>query len=103
MSNLIVKIPLKSLQIPASPMVGSSETESDEGELPQVNDPVSFHAEGVVTGISGDVATVTVSFINGERPGESESDEADKGNEEEGPTDADLEKAAAQADEEEGK
>jgi hypothetical protein len=99
MSNLIIKIPLKSLQLPASPMVGG-ESESEEGELPMVNDPVSFHAEGVVTGISGDNATVSISFINGERPGESESDEPDKGDEEKAPTDEELEKAANKADEE---
>jgi len=99
MSNLTVKIPLKSLQLPASPMAGEK-LESEEGELPQVNDPVSFHAEGVVTGISGDSAMVSISFINGERPGETESDEADKGDMEEDTSDADLEKAATKADEE---
>jgi hypothetical protein len=89
-----LNIPIKSLRIPGQ----FSTEEAEEGELPQVNDPVSFNVEAVVKSINGDNAVVDVRFINGDRPGESEADEEkknpkDKENE-------DLAKAAQAADEE---
>lgn len=85
-----ITIPIKSLQL-------QSPEEQKEGELPQVNDPVSFNVEAVVKSISGGTATLDVRFINGERPSEDESAEEEdpKAKEEE-----DLAKAAKAADEE---
>jgi hypothetical protein len=87
-------IPLKSLRIPGQ----FSDEEAKEGELPEVNDPVSFNVEAVVKSISGGNAVVNVRFINGERPGHSKTEE-----ESEEPMDTsedDLAKAAKMADEE---
>jgi hypothetical protein len=90
-----LNIPLKSLRIPGQ----FSQEEAEEGDLPQVNDPVSFNVEAVVKSISGDNATVDVRFINGERPGKSEADEEKKMNPKD-KEDEDLAKAAEAADEE---
>ena len=71
--------------------------EEAEPVTPEVNDPVSFTVEGVVTGKSGDNCEVEVQSVNGERisPGkESETEEKSE--------DEDLEAMAMQADEEEG-
>ncbi len=65
---------------------------------PEKNDPVSFHVEGVVTKVTGDVCEVDVRFVNGERPAVSkqEKPKAEKTEEE------NLREAAMTADEEEG-
>lgn len=74
--------------------------EQEEGEVkPQVNDPVSFHVEGVVTAINGDMADVSVAFVNGERPGEPHNEPEEK-TESDDVTEEDLTKAAKAADEE---
>lgn len=91
-----IKVPLKSLRLPCG--IGSIPMEGEEQETvsPEVNDPVSFSVEGVVKSVSGEVADVEVRFINGERPGQNEANEPDKGKGE--PTEEELGKMAEKAD-----
>lgn len=90
-----IQIPVNSLQLRGGNMpVG---IEGEEGQIkPEVNDPVNFSVEGVVTAISGNTATVDVRFINGERPEAGESEEQE-GTEKE-PTGDELAKMAEEAD-----
>lgn len=92
-----IQIPVNSLKL-RNQMLTSTEGE-EETIKPEVNDPVDFSIEGVVTAISGNTATVNVRFINGERPeheaGESSQEESKE------PSEADLKKAAMEADAEE--
>ena len=77
-------------------MAMSVEEKEQETVSPEVNDPVSFSVEGVVKSVSGELAEVEVRFINGERPGQNETTEPDKGEEE--PSEEELGKMAAKAD-----
>lgn len=60
---MTITLPKKALSIK-----GYLAQEEDEEILPEVNDPVSFHAEGIVKSVSGDTCEVELRFINGERP-----------------------------------
>ena len=88
-----IQIPVNSLQLRGGMPVAEGEEEQIK---PEVNDPVNFSVEGVVTAISGTTATVDVRFINGERLGQ-ESSEEQEGTEKE-PTGDELAKMAEEAD-----
>lgn len=115
---MIVQVPLESLRLPGI-YPGATGPDGKEAKdiSPEVNDPVSFSIEGVVTAISGHTADVEVRLINGDRPGQDGSVSAagkkpgskSKSKSNFGPpsdfpddlTEADMESAARQADEEE--
>lgn len=91
-------IPHKALRLPVMMAAGPMDGKESDPITPEINDPVSFTVEGVVTGKSGDNCEVEVRFVNGERPeGSSKSKEEPEEKSEED----DLEAMAMKADEEE--
>lgn len=92
-----LSIPHKALRLPAVMNMQTEDGKESEAITPEVNDPVSFTVEGIVTGKSGDNCEVEVRFVNGERPEATKSKEEP----EEKSEDDDLEAMAMKADEEE--
>lgn len=86
-----IKVPLNSIIIKRW-----NGGDDEEKITPSVGDPVDFSVEAVVSSISGGIAEVDIRFINGERPGQNESNEPDKGEKE--PTEEELGKMAEKAD-----
>lgn len=115
---MIVQVPLESLRLPGIyPGANGPDGKEAKDISPEVNDPVSFSIEGVVTAISGNTADVEVRLINGDRPGRNEytgpatkkQGSKSKSKPNFGPatdatedlTEAEMESAARKADEEE--
>jgi len=117
---MIVQVPLESLRLPGIYPGATGPDGSEAKDIsPEVNDPVSFSIEGVVTAISGNTADIEVRLINGDRPGRGEytgpasrkpaakaksKSKAAFGPATDAPddlTEAEMETAARQADEEE--
>lgn len=93
---MTIQIPVNSLQLRGGmPMTADGEEEQIK---PEVNDPVNFSVEGVVTAISGATATVDVRFINGERPDHEGGESQEKEASEKEPTGDELAKMAEAAD-----
>jgi hypothetical protein len=65
---MTIKVPLKSLRLPGTYPGMAGEGGKEKEILPEVQDPVSFSVEGVVTAVDGDAADVEIRFVNGERP-----------------------------------
>lgn len=86
-------IPKQVLRLPAGMMPHGEGRE--EALTPEVNDPVSFTVEGVVTAVTGENAEVEVRFVNGERPVAAAKEEEPKAT---GPSDDDLLAMAEKAD-----
>jgi hypothetical protein len=94
-----IKVPLSSVTIERYPMAMTSEGDGPKKITPEVNDPVDFRIEGVVTSISGDTAEIDVRFLNGERPGGAAAVEDDKAKKDEAEmSEDDMMAAAEEAD-----
>ena len=99
---MTVQVPVSALRLPG--IYPGSPGEESKDVTPEQGDPVSFSVEGVVSSVSGAMATVEVRLINGERPEASEGSakhEAGESKEMEADEEANLAKMASEADEEE--
>jgi hypothetical protein len=113
---MIVQVPLASLRLPGI-YPGATGPDGKEGKdiTPEMNDPVSFSVEGIVSAISGQTADVEIRLINGGRPGQADAESGlakTRGQKSKpqrtqtsqstsDPTEAEMETAAREADEEE--
>jgi len=84
-----IQVPVSALAIGAYGMPVSADEPEPEPINPEPKDPVRFDVEGIVSSVSGDMATVEVRLINGRRPTPKKS-EADE--------EAELMAAAAEVD-----
>ena len=90
-----ITVPKKALRLPAG-MMAAVDGKEEDSVTPEVNDPVSFNVEGVVTSVNGENAEVEVRFVNGERPEAEAKSKENKADEE--MSDDDLAAMAEKAD-----